>query len=204
MTSRSHQDVLNDVGALLRCNIYEFVLLSDDCGSYGLDIGSNFARLIKEVVALDNRIRVKINYFFPGDLLRLYPDLREVFRQGKVVYINVPIQSGSARILKLMNRHYDPVQLKAVLQEIKALCPKIWLHTHIIIYFPTETCRDFRQSLKLATIFDDFILYPYSDNPLTPAFNITPKVSERAKLYREQIAKEFIAQRHTGLYAPKG
>jgi MiaB/RimO family radical SAM methylthiotransferase len=204
VTSRPHQDILHDVRALLRRNIHEFVLLSDDCGSYGLDIGSDFARLLKEIVALDGRIRVKINYFFPGDLLRLYSDLREVFCRGKVAYINVPVQSGSARILKLMNREYDLVKLKAVLKEIKALCPGLWLHTHIIVHFPTETCRDFRRSLELATVFDDFILYPYSDNPLTPAFSMTPKVGERARKARKGIAADFISRRKTGFYAEVG
>lgn len=201
VASRRSAEIIQDVREGARKGSNAFVLLGDDCGSYGVDIGTDLACLIKEIISHFSEIKLKISSFFPADFVRLYPDLRDIIAAGKIVYINIPVQSGSKRVLKLMNRNYEIDVLKRIIKEIKRLCPSVWLYTHVLANFPTETMLDYRRSLEAARLFDEFMVINYSDNPLTSASNIMPKVSKADQERRMQIAREVIKLKECGLVA---
>jgi tRNA A37 methylthiotransferase MiaB len=199
VVSRSIADIIDDIQQGLRKGRKEFVLLGDDCGSYGADLGTDLAGLIKEIIDKCPEARLKISTFFPADFIRLFPALEESIVTGKIVYMNVPIQSGSKRILELMNRSYDINRIKKIIRKVKDIAPSLWLYTHILANFPTETMQDFLRSLKASILFDECMIITYSDNPLTPASKIVPKVQRAEQEKRLRIGRQMTKSRNCGI-----
>ena len=79
------------------------------------------------------------------------------FKRGKIIRIGVPLQSGSNRILKLMNRFHDKEKITEALLRLKKAFPKLSLHTHIIVGFPTETEEDFKKTLGFVSRNNKYI-----------------------------------------------
>ena len=192
VSSRSAIDIINDIQKGLREGRKEFVLLGDDCGSYGADLGTDLASLIKAIIDQCPEAKLKISTFFPEDFILLFPALEESISTGKIVYMNIPLQSGSKRILGLMHRNYNINRIKKMIKKAKELSPSLWLYTHILANFPTETMEDYLKSLRAALLFDECMIIAYSDNPLTPASKIVPKIEQLEKVKRLRIAQELI------------
>lgn len=199
VVSRSPESIIKDIQAGVRDGNSEFVLLADDCGSYGNDIGTNLVNLINEILSKFNNIKIKISSLFPADFLRFYSDLSAVIASGKISYLNIPLQSGSRRILRLMNRDYNINVIMKRIKVIKEKSPDTWLYTHILANFPTETMVDYRKSLKVAELFDEFLIITYSDNPLTIASKIAPKVNRAEQEKRLEMANRIVSQKKCGL-----
>lgn len=178
--------------ALAEQGVREITLLADDCGSYGHDIDTNIGELISHLSTADAKSKVKIYTIFPGLFLKYYPVLKSFFMNGQITYTCVPLQSGSHRILKLMNRNYDLNKIKECVREIKEKNPQTRLFTHFIVNFPTETEDDFKCSLDLATLFDYTLLLPYGENSRTPAASIPEKCSREQLGIKLRAAEEAI------------
>lgn len=200
--SRTRRSILGDIRQGMVEGVKEFVLLADDCGSYGMDLGTNLVELIKDICSRWSDIKLKISTFFPGDFIRHYRGLREIIKNGNISYINIPIQSGSRRILGLMNRDYDVTAITRIVEEIRGLNPAVWLYTHVLISFPTETRKEFAESLKAAFVFDDFLVLTYSDNPLTMSSKIFPKVNFQEQEERIKIAEKILSLKKKGSIVP--
>ena len=166
---------------------HEFVLLADDCGSYGADAGTNLLDLLRAVRGIDPRVRVKLHSLFPGEFLEMAAGITELAASGLISYANIPLQSGSPRVLAMMNRGYDIAAVTARIAELKARAPGTWLHTHFIVGFPGETESDFAASLQLAPLFDEVLFLAYSDNPGTKASRLDEKVD--AAVVRARLAE---------------
>jgi len=180
----------------------EVTLLSDDCGSYGLDIGTDLAALLEAMAAADPRVRFKISSLYPGALLRLYPRLKPLLAAGRISYLSVPIQSGSPRVLKLMGRRYDIGRVLKTVLEIRKLSASTWIYTHVIINFPTETRADFVRSLRASLCFSERMFINYSDNEGTPASRLRPKVALAEEKERLRLAKALLEKGHPGRLFP--
>ncbi len=165
----------------------EFVLLADDCGSYGADIGTDLLALLRAIRNVDARVRIKLHSLFPGEFLEMADGITELAAAGLLSYTSIPVQSGSSRVLKLMNRDYDIAAVGARLAELKARAPGTWLHTHFIVGFPGETEADFKASLDLVPHFDEVLFLAYSDNPGTRAARLDTKVD--AAVVRARLAE---------------
>ena len=98
-----------------------------------------------------------------------------------------------------MHRNYDINRIKKVIRKAKELSPSLWLYTHILANFPTETMEDYLKSLKAALLFDECMIIAYSDNPLTPASKIVPKIEQLEKVKRLRIAQELMKKHHCGI-----
>lgn len=180
--SKSIDQIINEI---IKCSKKEVCLIGDDCGSYGHDIGTNIAELIDKITKLD--IKIKIYNFFPGLFIKYYPRLRKHIQDKKITYICVPLQSGSQRILKLMNRNYDLKRIKEILKDIKKINQEIKLYSHFIVNFPTESIKDFNRSIEMAKLYDQNLFLKYEDNKNTAAYDIMPKCTENALKQKHQI-----------------
>jgi len=183
--SRPSLEIVKEVTDLVRSEKYEITLLSDDCGSYGYDSGTNITELISNLLNIDQRLKIKIYTIYPGLFIKRYPQFKEHIKANRITYFCIPIQSGSHRILKLMNRNYNLNQIKSIIQEIKELNPDLHLFTHFIFNFPTETVEDLKKSIVMAQSFDSCIFIGYDDNKRTLASKIGPKCSD--DLYRVKV-----------------
>jgi len=137
--SRPVDEIVEDIRKRVTDDANEFILAADDCGSYGRDIRTDIVSLIRKIFASDPRIRLRLHYLFPRVLIEYEQAFMALFATGRITYVNFPIQSGAQRILNLMNRSYDIVQVLHIVSHIKRTSPQTWLYTHIIVNFPTET-----------------------------------------------------------------
>ncbi|MDD2737136.1 MAG: radical SAM protein [Desulfuromonadaceae bacterium] len=173
--SKTIAEVINEVERGLQLGFRRFMLLGDDCGSYGADINVDLAQLFSELNKYE--IRLLVNYIEPGKFLGLYPNIEpSVF--DKIDFMNIPVQAASDRIISLMNRRYDSVRVMAVAKEIKENHPHLYIETHVIFGFPGETREEFAETFKLAGTFDAVIYFYYTDRKGVKSALLPGKVPE--------------------------
>lgn len=183
--------ILQDLHAGLSRGARDFALLADDCASYGCDVGTDLVELLERLFAVAPGFGLKLGYLYPQFLLTHFERLREVFGTGRIRYVNLPVQSGSQRILDLMNRRYPIDAFLEALRQLRREARQTVFCTHILINFPTETEEDFLQSLSVADDFDEVVFLHYSDNRDTPASRIVPKVTGQEVERRLKIASDY-------------
>jgi tRNA A37 methylthiotransferase MiaB len=152
------------------------VLLADDVACWGHDLGLNLGRLLGALVAADPSCKLVISNFNPEFLEPLWECLKPYWKN--VVYLFLSIQSGNDRVLKLMGRDYPIAPVLARVREIRGLSPDIFIITHVIAGFPTETRSEYLDSVRAATAFDSVWLYRFIPFPFTPAWKLKGRVPE--------------------------
>ena len=158
----------------IRAGYKRVMLLGDDCGSYGVDLGTNLVELLNE---LNNyNIGININYIHPSRLEEIYPRL-SMGTLERLGFMNVPIQSTSPRILDLMNRHYDAEKIFEVVEDIKSKFPHLFLETHIIYGFPSETREEFEDTFRAIDFFDSVIYFYYTNRKNVDASKYKGKIT---------------------------
>jgi threonylcarbamoyladenosine tRNA methylthiotransferase CDKAL1 len=171
-----------------------FVLGGDDVGSYGLDINTNFPELLKVFLSIKDKFNLIIQDFNPNWLIKFEKELVNIFVDERIVRIHCLIQSGSERILTRMGRSMKLEKLKKIIKNIKAINPKIKFDTCLIIGFPGETDKDFKQSLKYvkAAGFDQVSIFVFSMRPGTMAEKYKKDLlSEEVLMERRQEAIKY-------------
>jgi tRNA A37 methylthiotransferase MiaB len=201
VASRPPATVLADLARMSLPAGAAVTLLADDCGSYGLDLGTDLAGLLEKVLAGFPGLRVKISSLYPGALLRMSARLAPLFATGRIVYANIPLQSGSPAVLRAMGRSYDVDKVLRCVKKIKRLSPATWLYTHIMIGFPKESKTDFLASLRASLCFDERMFIQYSETPGTASAALFPKVGPAALRERLGLAKAFLKKGYRGIIA---
>jgi threonylcarbamoyladenosine tRNA methylthiotransferase CDKAL1 len=172
--SKPIEKIIGDIERGRGLGFRRFMLLGDDCGSYGADLGVDLAQLLNTLTAFD--IRILINYIEPGKFLSLYPRI-EPSAFEMMDFVNVPVQATSRRVIGLMNRRYDPERVMETVREIKSKFPALYLETHVIFGFPGETREEFRATLRLAEVFDAVIYFCYTDRKNVRSATLPGKVA---------------------------
>jgi len=182
--SKGINEIIKEFKTGIGLGFKRFVLLADDCGSYGLDINTDLANLLNSLdQSADKDFEINIHYIYPKRLIDLYPKIsKSVLR--KIYFMNIPLQSTSPRILKLMNRDYDINSVLEIIKEIKKINPTICLETHVIYGFPSETRNEFFMNFYLKDYFDRATFFIYSDGNGTKTGNIEDNISTNEIMYR--------------------
>ena len=182
LRSKPLDKVLAEFRTALNKGFKEFQLVAGDTGAYGQDIGTNIVDLLRMLFKQKGKFWLTIMDFNPEWLIAYSEKLTELLQQNnhRIRYISMSIQSGSDRILKLMGRKYTALKAKECLYRLRQEYPKIFLNTHVIVGFPTETDDDFEDTIKLLreVRFGGIEIFPYSDRPKTTASQMEDKVSE--------------------------
>ena len=192
--SRPEEDIVKEFQSGLRKNFKTFALLAGDIGCYGFDIDTNLPSLLSRLFEVEGDYKILLWDFnvrwFIKYRLQLLSVLKENFK--KVERIILPIQSGSNRILKLMNRHYTIEEVKDCILNLQKSIPELVLETHIMVGFPGETDEDFGKTLDLVKEidFDDIAIFTYEDRPGTEASEMQDKVPEDVIKRRKKILRE--------------
>jgi tRNA-2-methylthio-N6-dimethylallyladenosine synthase len=193
--SRDPQDILNEVRDLESRGYKELTLLGQNVNSYSWNTGGNeddqtwdFPRLLEAVAKEVPDIRIRFTTSHPKDMSD--ETLRVIARNTNICrHIHLPVQSGSNRILKLMNRKYSREQYLDRIRAIRELVPECAITTDIFCGFPTETDADHADSLSLMkeVCFDFAFMFKYSERPGTYAADHLPdEVPEEVKSRRLQ------------------
>lgn len=179
--SRKPDDIINEIKKLVDDGVVEIMLLGQNVNSYGknLEDGITFAQLLKKVEEIEGLKRIRFMTSHPKDLS---DDLIEVMKNSKKIckQLHLPLQSGSSRILKIMNRHYDKEQYITLANKIKREIPDIALTTDIIVGFPGETEEDFLETLDVVrqVKYDSAYTFIYSKRTGTPAAKMDNQIPE--------------------------
>ena len=171
-----------------------FIINADDVGAYGLDIDSSFSELLDKMTNIPSEYDISIANLSPRWLTKYIDDLEEIFKRQKIIRIGVPIQSGSSRILELMNRYHDTEKIREAFLRSKTAFPMLSLHTHIMVGFPTETEEDFKQTLSFIKKcnFSAGQLISFSCKTGSEAERIEPKIPKNVIYKRLEYAKIFL------------
>ena len=179
--SRKPEDIVAEVKKLASEGVVEVMLLGQNVNSYGktLEEPMSFAELLREVEKVEGLERIRFMTPHPKDLS---DDLIEVMATSKKVckHMHLPMQSGSSRLLKLMNRHYTKEQYVALAKKIQERIPGVSFTTDIIVGFPGETEEDFKETLDVVREvgFDSAYTYVYSKRSGTPAASMEDQVDK--------------------------
>lgn len=206
--SRSPKDIVREIEQLVADGVVEVMLLGQNVNSYGrnLEEPMTFAQLLQEIEKIEGLRRIRFMTSHPKDLS---DELIEVMKNSKKIcrHLHLPLQSGSSRILKLMNRRYDKEQYLALVEKIRAAVPDISLTTDIIVGFPGETEEDFLETMDVVekVRYDSAFTFIYSKRTGTPAAVMEDQIPEEVikdrfdrLLVRVQAIGREMSARDTG------
>ena len=182
--SRSIDSVVNEVAELSKRGYKEVTLLGQNVNSY-LDNGRDFADLLAAVAVVDRTLRVRFSTSHPQDFSdKLLYTIAE--HTNLCNYIHLPVQSGSNRILELMNRTYTIEHYLTIIDKARKIIPGVSFSTDIISGFPTETYEDHLATLEVMrkVRYDGAYMFKYSPREGTKAYKIEDDVDEPTKSKR--------------------
>ncbi len=192
--SRNPEEILEEIRRLAADGVVEVMLLGQNVNSYGktLEHPITFAQLLREVEKIDGIQRIRFMTSHPKDLS---DELIQVMKESEKIcrHLHLPLQSGSSRILKLMNRKYDKEQYLALAGKIQREIPEISLTTDIIVGFPGETEEDFLETMDVVqkVQYDSAFTFIYSKRTGTPAASMENQVPENVVKERfDRLLKE--------------
>ena len=191
--SRDPDRIVNEIQNLVEFGVKEVTLLGQNVNSYGKkEKLCTFPELLTRVNEIDGLSRIRFTTSHPKDLSN---DLILAFDQLDKLcnHIHLPVQSGSNKILKRMNRNYSRQMYLEKVDKVRNICPDIAITSDMIVGFPGETVADFKASLDLISHveFDGLYAFKYSDRPNAAATRFPNKVSEKEKTERLQQVLEL-------------
>ena len=179
--SREASDIIAEIKTLAADGVKEIILLGQNVNSYGknLDNPISFAELLRRVEEIDGIDRIRFMTSHPKDLS---DELIDVMASSKKIckHLHLPLQSGSSRILREMNRHYTKESYLELALKIRERIPDIAITTDIIVGFPGETREDVDETIDVIrkVHFDGAFTFIYSKRTGTPAAAMDNQVSE--------------------------
>ena len=193
--SRKKEDILNDVRKLASDGYKEIMLLGQNVNSYGNDFKNdsyNFPKLLQDIEKIDGIEIIRFMSPHPKDFS---DELIDVIRNSKKIarQIHLPLQSGSTRILKEMNRKHTKEDYLSIVSKLKFADPSISISTDIIVGFPGETEEDFLDTIDVVrkVKFDQIYMFIYSKRVGTRAEKIEDNTSSEEKTRRLERLKKL-------------
>lgn len=190
----------------LRQGYTNFVIGASDVGSYGHDLGLDvvdlFEALFAKAFAGRTDLLIGFKGFEPRRFLRHFAALKPYFASGRIGWLCLPIQSGSDRVLRSMNRGYAIADVLAAIQELRRIAPRMRIETDIITCFPTETAEDFEASMKMLEHFDHVQMLEFQLHEDTRAAKLT-RVFDDAEAERRRQVMATLQQREADYVRPE-
>lgn len=193
--SRTPESIIDEIKGLINDGVKEITLLGQNVNSYGNSgaDGYDFADLIRMIDRLEGLERIRFMTSHPKDLSdRLIACFGECEKLCNNIHL--PVQSGSSRILKLMNRKYTKESYLKLVEKLRTEIPEITITTDIIVGFPGETEEDFEETLDLVrkVRYDSAFTFLYSIRTGTPAADMEEQIPDRIKHERfERLVDEI-------------
>ena len=179
--SREPKEIIREIECLAADGVVEIMLLGQNVNSYGknLEQPMTFAQLLQEIEKIEGLERIRFMTSHPKDLS---DELIQTMAESKKIchHLHLPLQSGSSRVLKEMNRRYDKEKYLQLVDKIREAIPDISLTTDIMVGFPGETEEDFQETLDVVrkANYDTAFTFIYSKRSGTPAAGMENQVPE--------------------------
>jgi tRNA-N(6)-(isopentenyl)adenosine-37 thiotransferase enzyme MiaB len=195
--SRDAKDIIREVRDLASRGFKEILLLGQNVNSYKAKCGKDFIRILEDINKIKGIERIRFMTSHPKDAhVELFTAMRDLERVCE--HIHLPIQSGSDRILKLMNRKYTVRKYLKLVDEYKRIVPHGSITTDIIIGFPSETAADHKKTCDIMrkVAFDSSYTFKYSPRP--PARSAALKDDVSSQIKEERLESVMDIQRQIG------
>ena len=186
--SKKSEDIITEIKDLAADGVVEVTLLGQNVNAYGKDINDiTFIELLEKINEIDGIRWIRFLTSHPKDfneeIVRRISSLKKVCK-----HFHLPVQSGSNRILNLMNRKYTLALYRSIVEAIHKYTPRASITTDIIVGFPTENEDDYNQTLDMIreVRFDDAFTYIYSERPFEQARTMQAKVDKDTSKRRLQ------------------
>ena len=185
--SRNPSDILDEVRGLVADGCREITLLGQNVNSYGRDLGDgyDFADLVSEIDQIDGDFIIRFMTSHPKDANRKLIDVMASSKKCARQF-HLPLQSGSERVLRAMNRRYTPDEYLRLIEYMREKLPNIAISSDIIVGFPGESDDEFNETLELLSKirFDMIFSFIYSPRVGTPAAKSNDQIPEKIKSER--------------------
>jgi len=206
--SRKKEDILSECRSLVENGCKEITLLGQNVNSYGKDLPDNtdFSDLLKEIAEIPGEFLIRFMTSHPRDSgKKLFDTMASSSKIAKQLHL--PFQSGSSRVLKAMNRHYDREKYLELVTYAKSVMPELVLTSDVIVGFPGETEEEFEETISLIeqVRYDSLFTFIFSPRTGTPAATMddpTPKEEKNRRFDRlcavQNAISEEIHQNYVG------
>ena len=190
LQSKKPDAIIKEISCAVSKGIRSVILLGQNVNEYGNDFHTvyDFADLLKDILKIEGIIRIGFVTSHPEDtkikLLRVMAENSKITR-----HLHMPVQSGSNRILRAMNRKYTIEKFLQVVEEARKIMPEVSITSDIMVGFPGETEKDFEETLLAVKKirFTELFVFKYSARPMTKAATFTDTVSKEEKERRHRV-----------------
>ena len=186
--SKEKDTVLKEINTLVNNGYKEIVLTGIHTGHYGEDGKTSFPELLREIVKIDGLKRLRISSI---EITELNDDFLSVLKESSIIvdHLHIPLQAGSDKVLKEMNRKYDKEFFLNKINEIRSIRPNISITTDVIVGFPGETIEEFNETCEFSKLigFTKIHVFPYSRRNGTKADLMSNQIDEKVK--KERVSK---------------
>lgn len=183
--SKRQEKVIEEITSLVKNGYKEIVLTGIHTGNYGRDLNTDFASVLKEILAIPGLYRLRISSI---EATELTDEVLDILKEDLVVadHLHIPLQAGSDEVLRLMNRKYDTKYFEDKINEIRRIRPNISISTDVIVGFPGETEELFQQTYDFCKKigFSKIHVFPYSIRKGTAASKFPNQVDGKEKKER--------------------
>ena len=194
--SKNPDEVIDEITDLVNHGYQEVVLTGIHTGNYGVDLDTNFASLLKRVVAIPGLLRLRISSI---EITELTKEVLGVIRDSSIIvdHMHIPLQAGSNHVLSLMNRKYDLDYYFNKIKEIREVRPNMAITTDVIVGFPGESEEDFLETIDTCKKvgFTKIHVFPYSERKGTKAMELPDHIEPSVKKERARrlllVSKEL-------------
>lgn len=194
--SKEQTKVLKEITDLVNNGYQEVVLTGIHTGNYGVDLNTNFATLLKEIVKIEGLKRLRISSI---EITELTEEVLEVIKDNNVIvdHMHIPLQAGSNEVLKLMNRKYDLDYYYNKINEIRTIRPNMSITTDVLVGFPGETEEMFKRTIKTCRDLEltKMHVFPFSLRKGTKAETLPNHIDNEEKKSRArrllEVSKEL-------------
>lgn len=202
--SKDPKTVIKEITSLVENGYKEIILTGIHTGKYGKDVNYTFEQLLKDIIKIKNLYRIRISSI---EINELTDPILNLIKDNQVIakHLHIPLQSGSDKILKLMDRKYDLKFYKDRIEKIRKMIKDISITTDLIVGFPNENEKDMEDTLKfLKEIkFTKIHTFPYSKREGTKAASMENQIDETIKRKRVKTVLELSDQLEQDFYQSK-
>ena len=202
--SKDPKTVIKEITSLVENGYKEIILTGIHTGKYGKDINYTFEQLLKDIIKIKNLYRIRISSI---EINELTDPILNLIKDNQVIakHLHIPLQSGSDKILKLMDRKYDLKFYKNRIEKIRKMIKDVSITTDLIVGFPNEDEKDMEDTLKfLKEIkFTKIHTFPYSKREGTKAASMENQIDETIKRKRVKTVLELSDQLEQDFYQSK-
>lgn len=202
--SKDPKTVIKEITSLVENGYKEIILTGIHTGKYGKDVNYTFEQLLKEIIKIKNLYRIRISSI---EINELTDPILDLIKDNKIIakHLHIPLQSGSDKILKLMDRKYDLKFYKDRIEKIRKMIKDVSITTDLIVGFPNEDEKDMEDTLKFIKEikFTKIHTFPYSKREGTKAASMENQIDETIKRKRVKTVLELSDQLEQDFYQSK-